>query len=341
MRLGIAACGLILLCGALRPAAAQHPDFDAVVERARELAPMNSLIIWHRDSLVVESYFRGMARDRRANIKSASKTVLSALVGMAVADGDIPSLDTPLAELLPDYFDDVPEEKRDITLRHAITMRTGLETTSFRNYGAWASSRDWVRFQVDQPMECRPGGCWSYSTGTSHLVGVVLARATGESLLAYARRKLFEPLGVRLAPWDRDPQGNYLGGNNMQLRPLDLAQFGRLFLANGRWQGEQLVQASWIEESWDRYGRSPWNGNGYGFYWWNRRIAGESAWFAWGYGGQFVFVVPRLDLVIATTASLVNRPRGVNHNNAVYRFLGQYVIPTVRERGPSYTAPAR
>ena len=305
------------------------------------MSPLNSLVVWHRDSLVVEEYYRGMNRDRRANIKSASKTVLSALVGVARTEGYLSDLDVALAELLPEYFEGASDEKRSITLRHALTMRTGLETTSFGNYGAWASSRDWVRFQVDQPMECRPGGCWSYSTGTSHLVAVVVERATGRSLLDFARDELFGPLGVYLPPWDRDPQGHYLGGNNMALRPLDLVAFGRLFLEGGVTGDRRLLSESWIEESWGSYGRSPWNGNRYGYYWWNRTLAGETAYFAWGYGGQFVFVVPRLELVVATTASLTNRPRGVNHNRAVYDLLEDWIIPAIRSREPTYASPAR
>lgn len=315
--------------------------FEEAVSRAAEMAPLNSLLIWHRDSLMVEEYFRGMSRSRRANVKSASKTILSALTGIAIQDGLIESLDKPLADLMPEHFDDAQPEKRRITLRHAVTMRTGLETTSFSNYGAWVSSRNWVEYQVDQPVECPPDACWSYSTGTSHLVGVVLARQSGESLHRFAQERLFDPMGIQLPTWDRDPRGYYLGGNNMALRPIDLLAFGRLYLQDGVWNGERILSSEWIRDSWGSYGRSPWNGNQYGYFWWNRQLAGERAWFAWGYGGQFVFVIPRLDLVIATTASLVNRPRGVNHNREVYRLLEELILPAARSSGPSFSAPAR
>ena len=315
--------------------------FEDAVARAEAMAPLQSLLIWHRDSLVVESYFRGMTSSRRVNIKSASKSVLSALAGNAVGDGRLDDLDRPLSDFLPEYFQNAPPEKQTITLRHALTMRTGLETTSFGNYGAWVSSSDWVRYQVDQPMECDPGACWSYSTGTSHLVAVLLSRSTGQSLHAFAQERLFGPMGISIPTWDRDPQGHYLGGNNMALRPRDLLAFGQLYLQGGVWDGEQIIPSAWIDDSWGNYGRSPWNGNRYGYFWWNRDLAGERVWFAWGYGGQFVFVVPRLDLVVATTASLVNRPAGVNHNARVYDLLEDYIIPAARRQGPSFSAPAR
>ncbi|MFT4605532.1 MAG: CubicO group peptidase (beta-lactamase class C family) [Rhodothermales bacterium] len=326
------------------PAAGQSPspsDFEESVGRAEAIAPLNSLLIWHQDSLVVEAYFRGMGESRRVNIKSASKSVLSALVGIAVADGDLDSLDRPLADFLPEYFRSGAADKNEISLRHALTMKTGLETTSFANYGAWVSSSDWVRFQVDQPLECEPGACWSYSTGTSHLVAVILSRTTGQSLHAYAQERLFGPMGIAIPTWDRDPQGNFLGGNNMALRPKDLLAFGRLYLQDGQWNGKQILSADWIRDSWGNYGRSPWNGNRYGYFWWNRDLAGERVWFAWGYGGQFVFVVPRLDLVVVMTASLVNRPAGVNHNARVYDLLEDFILPAARRRGPSFSAPAR
>jgi CubicO group peptidase (beta-lactamase class C family) len=330
-------CLLVLPIQASHAQAAPPEGLETVLEHASSMDPMQSLLIWHQDSLLVEEYYRGLRPGRAVNIKSASKTVLSALVGMALQRGEIDSLDQPLHALLPDRYRPADPEKAGISFRNAITMRTGLETTSFDNYGAWASSSDWVRFQLRQPIECRPGSCWGYSTGTSHMVGVVLSHQSGESLLDLARTRLFGPLGARLSPWDRDPQGFYLGGNNMGVRPTDLLSFGRLYLNDGVWNGRRLLPEGWVQSSWETYGRSPWNGNRYGFFWWNRTLAGEEAFFAWGYGGQYVFVVPRLKLVVVTTASLSNRPRGVNHNREVYRLM-ERIIPVMRRRHPGEMA---
>jgi CubicO group peptidase (beta-lactamase class C family) len=209
-------------------------------------------------------------------------------------------------------------------------MTTGLEGTSFDNYGPWVASADWVQFALDQPVECRPGACMTYSTGNTHLLAVILARVSGEDLRTYARDVFYGKVGIPLPVWDRDPQGNYLGGNNMALRPRDMVRFGEVYLNGGRYEGEQLVPAEWIERSWEMVTVSPWNGHRYGYLWWSRTFGGERTYFAWGYGGHYLFIVPRLDLVVAVTSSLNDRPRGGNHNAAVQAFLADEIIPVVR-----------
>ncbi len=324
---------LVLLASLLMlPAAfaqnAGERSLERIKERAEDLAPLNSLLIWHSDSLVVEEYFRGMSRNRSFNIKSASKSVMSALVGIAVQNGHLDRLDQPLHTLLPEPFEGEDGAKREITLEHALKMRTGLETTSFHNYGAWVASRDWIGFQVKQPIECPPDRCWSYSTGTSHLLSAILTRQTGQSTMQFASHELFDPLGIRIDGWDRDPAGIYLGGNNMAMRPSDLLRFGRLYLQKGVWNGRRLLSEEWIERSWGSYARSPWNGHNYGYMWWNTTFSGEKAYFAWGYGGQFLFVVPELELVVVISSSLVNRPPGSGrHNQRVHQFMRQLVVP--------------
>ena len=316
------------------PAAASAPfdsaALDRALRRAEQLGPLTSLLVSRGGELIVERYYNGMQADRTVNLKSVSKTLLSPLVGIAIRDSLLAGVDQPLHELLPDYFDDADDPRqRQILLRHVLSMRTGLRTTSFGNYGSWISSPDWVRFALDQPFVCDPGDCFEYSTGNSHLVSVILTRATGMSTLAYARQELFGPLGIPLSGWDRDPQGYFLGGNNMALRPRDLLKFGELFLAGGADQGRQLVPEEWIAASWGDYATSPWNGHHYGYLWWSDRWGGERAFFAWGYGGQYLVIVPRLSLVAVVTSSLQQR-RGFGHTRALRGFFDRYLIPAFR-----------
>ena len=317
------------------PRVAEHDPGDpmeAVVEAAAELDPLSSLLIWHRDSLLVEEYFNGMRADRAVNIKSASKSIVGLLVGIALEDGAIDSLDQPIADLLPEYARAMNgSAKRAITVRDLLTMQSGLESTSSRNYGAWVTSADWVRDALRRPVECDPGACWGYSTGTTHVLGVIVARRTGRSLRDYAAERLFGPLGVPVRGWDRDPQGNYLGGNNMSFRPVELLRLGRLLLDEGIVDGRRIVPARWLDASWRSYARSPYNGNGYGFHWWNRSMDGQRVIFAWGYGGQFLYVVPRLDLTVVVTSSLASRgARG--HNERVHDLIEESIIPAIRSR---------
>lgn len=317
------------------PGVAEHDpddDMEAVIEAAAELDPLSSLLIWHRDSLLVEEYFNGMRADRAVNIKSASKSIVGLLVGIALEDGAIDSLDQPIADLLPEYAPAMNgSAKRAITVRDLLTMQSGLESTSSRNYGSWVASSDWVRDALRRPVECDPGSCWGYSTGTTHLLGVIVARRTGRSLRDYAAERLFGPLGVPVRAWDRDPQGNYLGGNNMSFRPMELLRLGRLLLHDGVVDGRRIVPAGWLDASWRSYARSSYNGNGYGFHWWNRSMDDQHVVFAWGYGGQFLYIVPRLDLTVVVTSSLGGR-RARGHNNRVHDLLEESIIPVIRSR---------
>jgi len=300
------------------------------IARAEELAPLSGLLVKQGDQLVVERYYRGMEGDRSTNLKSISKTLLSPLVGIAIEQGLLEGPDQPLEELLPEYFarldGDGPDAaaKRAITLHHVLSMTSGLESTSFGNYGAWVSSRDWVWDQLRRPMVCTPG-CFEYSTGSTHLISAILTARTGESLRAWAERSFFGPLGIALPEWDRDPQGRYLGGNNMALTPRQLLRVGEVFLHGGRWEGRQLVPEDWIELSWRPRATSPWNGHRYGYLWWSEDWGGHAAHFAWGYGGQYLVIVPSLDLVAVVTSSLGRTPRG--HTRRLRDFFDDYLIP--------------
>ena len=310
---------------------------ERMLAEADDLPALTSLLIARRDSLIVERYYNGMRADRTVNVKSVSKTLLSPMVGIAIRDGLLEGVEQPLSELLPEYYerlrarDDWDPRKDEIRLRHMLTMQTGLETTSFYNYGAWVASSDWAWDQLRRPMECDPGECHSYSTGTSHLLSVILTRRSGKSLRRYMRDELFGPLEIPLGEWDRDPQGNYLGGNNMPLRPRDMLKIGQLFADGGRYDGRQLVPEAWIEESWTPRGMSPWNRHRFGYLWWTERWGGETAHFGWGYGGQFIVVVPRLDLVIVATSSLSQGRRG--QSRQVRRFFDRWVVPAFRTGG--------
>ena len=302
---------------------------EPVYERAATLPRLHSLLVQQHGEVVAERYFNGATAARPANIKSASKTVITTLVGIALAEGHFAGLDQPLAALLPDAARGLDPAKRAITLEDLLTMRAGLQSTSFGGYGAWVSSANWVRDALRRPMVDEPGhrgGEMIYSTGTSHLLSAALTRATGTSTYAYARRKLARPLGIDLRPWTADPQGIYLGGNEMYLRPRDMVKFGQLFLDRGRApDGTQLVPEAWIDSSWVPRTRSRFNDNEYGYGWWLRRAAGHPVHFAWGYGGQYVFVVPTHDLVVVTTSVPNASSSDADHRREIYWMLEEIV----------------
>ena len=325
-----------------RPAAsrssASHaapPDralLDSAARRAAALPRLTSLLVARDGELVLEGYYHGGRRDRAVNIKSASKSVISALVGVALAEGKLRALDQPIAGLLgPRYAPLFAADPRKgaITVEQLLTMRAGLEPTSFENYGAWVSSRDWVRDALRRPLVAEPGGPMLYSTGSTHLLSAALTRATGMSTLAYARSRLFRPLGVTLRPWQTDPQGIYFGGNEMRLTPREMLRFGELYRNGGRHGGVQVVPERWVQASVQPRTRSPWSGEEYGYGWWIKQSGAHRVYFAWGYGGQYIFVVPALRTVMVTS-SVANAPsRDGSHLGAIHELLDRFVVPAM------------
>ena len=169
----------------------------------------------HKGQIVLERYFNGARAAQAANIKSASKSVISALVGIAIAQGQIKSVDQRIVDYFPELANDPEPRKRDITIEDLLTMRSGLESTSGRNYGAWVQSPNWVRFVLRRPLIDEPGTRVEYSTGSSHLLSAILTKATKMSTWQFAQDNLAKPLGFTLAKWTADPQGIYFGGNEM------------------------------------------------------------------------------------------------------------------------------
>ncbi len=324
-----------------------HPPsshgFDAgglaeAVDHAATLAPLSSLLIARDTTVVAEAYFHGMQPDEGANLKSASKSILGALAGIALNEGVLEGLDQPIGPFFPDLLADAPR-KRQITLHNLLTQKAGLESTSIENYGAWVSSPNWIADALRRPFVAAPGEEMVYSTGTTHVLAAILTKATGQPLRDYAQEHLFDPLGVRIVNWQQDPQGYYFGGNNMALTPRGLLRFGQLYLNDGEFQGRQVLPPDWIDQSWRTFVRSTYRGHQYGYLWFTYTFAGERVMFAWGYGGQYLFVVPRLNLVVACTTSLDETPAPSNHSDRILRLLEQHIIPAARGPSPVDTWP--
>ena len=288
------------------PAATVGLD-STLVEAARTrldtLDRARSLLVARHGEPEAEYYFNGRDADDLANLKSVSKSILSALIGIAIAEGHLQGVDQPIA---PFFSQEMPRDAdprlRDVTIGDLLSMRAGLDPTSFGSYGAWVSSPHWVRYALARPFVDEPGGRMLYSTGNTHLLSALLTRATGTDTWSYARAKLGGPLGIEIPRWQRDPQGIYFGGNDMLMRPRDLLRIGELYRQGGVWEGTQVVPSEWVQQSLVVRTRSPWNGNGYGYGWWSQRFGRHLAHFAWGYGGQYLVIVPDLELTIVVTS---------------------------------------
>jgi CubicO group peptidase (beta-lactamase class C family) len=322
------------------PARPLDRTFASAIARASELPRLRSLLISVDGELVAERYFHGATARRAANIKSASKSLIAILVGIAIDRGQIPDVRQPIGTYFPQYVKNDPA-KAAITIEDLLTMRSGLETTSNRNYGRWVMSGNWVRHVLQQPFVDNPGGRMIYSTGTSHLLSAIVTRATGRSTYQFAREQLAAPLGISLAPWVRDPQGIYLGGNEMHMLPRHMVTIGELYLNQGRHADRQVVSETWVRASTTPRTTSRWSGREYGYGWWIRSLGGTTVHYAWGYGGQFIFVVPDTRTVVVTTSASEPNTERREHLDAIYDLLAEEIIHPLRGAGSMTGSPAR
>ncbi|WP_322965981.1 serine hydrolase domain-containing protein [Sphingomonas fuzhouensis] len=303
------------------------------VAQARRLPRLRSLLVLRDGQVLAEQRFNGgPPLDRPVNIKSASKSVLSALVGIAIAKGVLTGVDQPVLSVLGSDAPPDPDPRlARLTVEDLLTMRAGLERTSGENYGRWVSSRNWVRFALARPFVDEPSGAMLYSTGNTHLLSAMLTRASGSDTHALMRDWLAEPLGITIPPWSRDPQGIFFGGNDMMMSPRSLARFGELYRLGGVIDGRRIVPARWIEESWTPRTVSPWSGGQYGYGWFVGASRGHPLRFAWGYGGQMLFIVPDLKLTVVMTSD----PSGARDNGhiaALHALLDNGIVAAA-ERG--------
>jgi CubicO group peptidase (beta-lactamase class C family) len=309
-----------------------RPDLTGAARVAPELPRLHSLLVSWRGNLVLEHYARGVRSSRLANIKSASKSIISTLVGIAIERKLIPGVDAPIVTWFPELGRDPDPRKRDITIEDLLTMRSGLESTSGGNYGPWVNSRNWVRYALSRPLVSEPGGDMEYSTGTSHLLSAILTKATRRSTWAFAQDALARPLGITLARWPRDPQGIYFGGNEMLMTPRQMIRMGELYLNRGRAGGKEVVSSSWVEESCRPRTRSRFDPDrGYGYGWWTRDFDGHQACFAWGYGGQYILVFRDLDLVVVATSSTAGDDERRGHRRLLFDLIEQHVLEPVAD----------
>jgi len=278
--------------------------FGAAVKTGESLPRLHSLLVSRHGEIILERYFHGTRASSFENVKSASKSVISALVGIAIDRKLLPGVKAPIAP----YFAELSAanadaRKRKITIEDLLTMRSGLVDTN-RGYGAWVNSPNWVHFLLTRPMLQQPGEPMNYNTGNTHLLSAILTKVSGSDTWTFAQNALAAPLGITLAKWPRDPQGVYFGGNDMLLTPRQMLKFGELYLHGGRGGGRQIIPSSWVEASWIPRTRSLRSGQLYGYGWWITELAGRPIEFAWGFGGQYIFIVPGLDLVVVTTSSV-------------------------------------
>ncbi len=328
-RRSLLAAPLLLLAPRLaraqaEPQSATPPALSAVLDRAGDLEPLRTVLVAKDGETLAARGYKGGRVDRPANIKSASKSILTILAGIAIEKGVLEGPEQKIAPLLKADLPADPDPRlSEITLGHLLSMQAGLERTSGAYYGAWIASPNWVRAALARPFVDAPGGQMLYSTGSSHLVSALLTRASGRSTLALARDWLGPIEGFSIASWERDRQGIYFGGNQMAMRPTALLAFAECCRNGGRNRaGQKVIPPEWIAACWQARTASRFTGDAYGYGWFTREIDGARAHYGWGYGGQMLYVVPERGVSLVMTSTTETPSGRTGHRDDVHALAG-------------------
>ena len=279
------------------------PSLQAVHERVpAEVPALSALLAVRHGYLVFERYYGGHDPEAPINTRSVTKSVTSTLVGAARREGLFFGLEQRVRETIPDRVPaDADPRVLDVTLWQWLTMTSGLDWDAGADWGRLTASPDWVELTLGLPVTGIPGQTYVYNTGGSHVLGVSVAAVAGKPLEEYAADVLFGPLGIAPGSWQRSPQGEVSAGSGLELTPRDMAKLGFLYLHGGAWDGAAIVEPEYAAAAttWQSAGDATGAWAGYGYQWWiTATSAGYPAYFALGYGGQHIFVVPALDLVV-------------------------------------------
>lgn len=296
-----------------------------------ESSTRQSFLLIRNGQIVYEEYYNGSSITDSNNIASVSKSMISALLGIAMNQGHILTAEDTIAKYLPDYFEDITDpQTRALTIRDLLTMAHGWAWTENISDRALNNSDNWIEDILALEIVDEPGTFFNYSTGASHILSAVLTEATGMSTCEYAHKYLFEPMGIDAEFWGYDPQGYFTGGHSVSLTAREIAKFGMLFLNEGNWFGEQLVPGWWVVASTTPRIQIGNNYAGYGYYWWlNEITGGYEMYSALGAGGQLLHVIPDLDVVMVITHGFRGNRRDFAEEAESYVFIRNYLIPAI------------
>jgi len=339
----------LLALSLLTSAAHAAQPLDALLDApAHDKNNVHSIVVLRHGAVVAERYYRGRDRsiwspfartvqfdaNTRHDLRSVSKSVTSLLWGIAQGDGRMPALDTRVLDLYPELADLKSGGREAITVRQLFTMSSGLAWEEPIRYGMnndetglyWRSSQ--ARYLFDRAL-LKPN-VFNYNGGATAVLADILARRTGMPLQDYAQQKLFAPLGITDWEWQKDVRGRPMAFAGLRLRPRDLATIGQLVLQRGQWQGKQIVPAQWIDESLTPHVETG-DGLQYGYQWWSGQVdaaGGKHRWHAgFGNGGQRLFIVPGLDLVVVITAGGYDDAGSGRHATALFRSIAAALTP--------------
>jgi len=292
-------------------------DLDSMVEHIDSThIAIHSIIIYKNGTIPYEKYFEPFTKNVLHNLKSTSKGVISALTGIALYEGYIDSLDEKILPYFSEFDIEDSTEKADITLRHLLTMTAGLkwnENDLNSMYTFFVNKRIAKRV-LNQPLVSDPGTSFNYNTGLTHLLSVIISKASEMSTLEFADSFLFQPLNIQNAHWDTDRYGFHIGGSELFLTPRAMMKFGVMYLYNGKYQDQQIIPEEWVMDSKSTQKEGLFHGASieYGYLWWLDignplfTYLNGNRYLAMGARGQRILICPELDAVVVITADQGN-----------------------------------
>ena len=303
---------------------------------ADALERLYGLLVVKNGHLIAEKYFNEGSVDQKARIQSATKSVTSALVGIALEQGCLSSVEQKMLDSFPEVAGQITDPRKEqITIREMLQMRAGFPWEE-THPALWEGllSGHYVPLIEEFPLSADPGTLFQYSNLTSNWLGIIVDRACGSHLKPYAEENLFSPMGVEPGEWGTDWEGHNNGCGDLHLTARDMAKFGLLYLNDGEYEGNQIILADWVrdslrtysEDAWDNIGR--FRDIGYGYHWWSATADEHRVNFAWGHGGQLIVLVDELDLVVVTTADpfwLQHDDQSWKHEKATINLVADFV----------------
>jgi len=314
----------------------QGVDSEKLAEMLERIKSQNinirSVVVIRNGYVLLDACVHPYQKDSWHIIHSCTKSITSALIGIAIDKGYLESVKTPVLEFFPGRTAaNLDENKKAMTLENLLTMSSGFQARdsylyNWQGLNKMRASYDWVQYMLDLPMAKAPGDKFDYSNGVSFLLSAILQESTGTNALVFAREHLFGPLGIHNIYWPSSPLGITLGWGGMRMKPLDMAKIGFLYLNKGVWEGKQVVSSSWVEASTREHIKSGTLSDGYGYQWW---VDEDGYFMALGYSGQYIVVLPQQDMVVVFTSAL--------HSFNFFipeMFLRDYIIPAAHSSIP-------
>lgn len=283
-------------------------SFVELLDQIGGNSSINTVIVLKDSNTVQERYKYGYDKDSVVTFNSCAKSITSILIGIAIDQGLIESIDTKISVYFPEILDDTDSRKQEITIKHLLEFTAGFDWPEWGTWNYWpgefVSSENWVDFVLSRPMIAEPGTEFAYNTGASQLLSAILQKATGEDAFTFAEKNLFVPLDIQDVTWGKDPQGITTGGFQISMKPSDAAKIGLLYLNNGNYDGKQIVSETWVEESTQAHSQGGYFGSKYGYHWWVEDTGEVNYYYAMGYGGQYIFIAPERNLVAVFSSNL-------------------------------------